>query len=330
MRYLSKPRLNCLCSRRSLLFFLLLTGIAARAESSDQDLTALSLEELMKVKVVSASRHAEDARVAPSAVTVITAEEISRYGWRTLAEILNSVRGFYTSYDRNYAYLGVSGFSRPGDQGARVLLMINGHRTNDNVYGGAAVGTDFPLDIDLIDRIEIVRGPSSSLYGANAFFAIINVITRRPRHVPAEMESSGETSSYLTRTGRVTLSGEHNQYSGLLSGTLYRNNGHPDLFYPEYATPATNNGHSIDSDRDSSFATFADVQLGSFRFQAMGSSRKKPFPPANTERFSMIPALALQIQPRISMPAIITRPRPKPASICACITMPSSTMALMR
>ena len=84
MRYLSKPRFNCLCSRRSLLFFLLLTGIAARAEPADQDLTALSLEELMKVKVVSASRHAEDARVAPSAVTVITSEEISRYGWRTL------------------------------------------------------------------------------------------------------------------------------------------------------------------------------------------------------------------------------------------------------
>jgi outer membrane receptor for ferrienterochelin and colicins len=278
MSYLSKLHFSLSSPGSVLLLFLILAGIAVRAEPSEQDLTALSLEELMKVKVVSASRHVEDAKVAPSAVTVITSDEISRYGWRTMADILNSVRGFFTSYDRNYAYLGVRGFSRPGDQGARVLLMINGHRTNDNVYGGAAIGTDFPLDIDLIDRIEIVRGPSSSLYGANAFFAIINVITRRPRHAPAEIESSGATSSYLTRTGRLTLSGERDKYSGLLSGTLYRSEGHPDLFYPEYATPATNNGHSLDSDRDSSFATFADVQLGSFRLQALGSSRQKTIP----------------------------------------------------
>ena len=291
MRYSPKPHAGSLALRlgggrrrwrsqfeRMLPFFLLLTVVAARAEPADQDLAALSLEELMQVKVVSASRHVEDAKVAPSAVTVITADEINRYGWRTLADILSSARGFYASYDRNYVYLGVRGFSRPGDQGARVLLMINGHRTNDNVYGGAAVGSDFPLDIDLIDRIEIVRGPSSSLYGANAYFAIINVITRRPQHVPAEMESSGETSSYLTRTGRVTLSGEHNQMSGLLSGTLYRSGGHPDLFYPEYATPATNNGHSIDSDGESSFATFADVQLGNFCLQSLGSSRQKITP----------------------------------------------------
>jgi iron complex outermembrane receptor protein len=278
MSCLSKLRFSVSSAGSALLFFLLLAGTTAHAEPSDQDLTALSLEELMKVKVVSASRHVEDAKVAPSAVTVITADEISRYGWRTMADILNSVRGFFTSYDRNYAYLGVRGFSRPGDQGARVLLMINGHRTNDNVYGGAAMGTDFPLDIDLIERIEIVRGPSSSLYGANAFFAIINVITRRPRHAPAEIESSGATSSYLTRTGRLTLSGERDKNSGLLSGTLYRSEGNPDLFYPEYATPATNNGHSLDSDRDSSFATFADVQLGSFRLQALGSSRQKTVP----------------------------------------------------
>jgi iron complex outermembrane receptor protein len=276
MHYLSKLRSSFFSRGNALLFFLLLAGASVHAEPAD--LTALSLEELMNVKVASASRHSEDARVAPSAVTVITSDEISRYGWRTLADILNSVRGFYTSFDRNYVYLGVRGFSRPGDQGARVLLMINGHRTNDNVYGGTSFGTDFPLDIDLIDRVEIVRGPSSSLYGANAFFAIINVITRSPRHVPAEIESSGETSSYLTRTGRVTLSGEHNQYSGLLSGTLYRSGGHPDLFYPEYASPATNNGHAINSDGDSSFSTFADVQLGGFRLQALGSSRQKIIP----------------------------------------------------
>ena len=81
------------------------------------------------------------------------------------------------TYDRNYTYVGVRGFSRPGGYNSQVLLLIDGHRLNDIVYDSAGLGTDFPLDIDLIERIEIIRGPSSSLYGASAFLAVINVIT---------------------------------------------------------------------------------------------------------------------------------------------------------
>jgi len=68
---------------------------------SDQDLISLDLRDLAQVKVYSASRHPEDAREAPSSVAVMTAEEIRHYGWRTLADILNSQRGFYVSNDRN-------------------------------------------------------------------------------------------------------------------------------------------------------------------------------------------------------------------------------------
>ena len=119
---------------------------------------------------------------APSSVTIVTADEIKRYGYRTLADILRSVRGFYVTYDRNYSYLGVRGFSRPGDYNARILLLVDGHRLNDNIFGAALIGTEFPLDIDLIERVEIIRGPSSSLYGTSAFFAVINVISETLRY----------------------------------------------------------------------------------------------------------------------------------------------------
>ncbi len=62
------------------------------------------------------------------------------------------------------------------DLGFHYVGPIDGHRINDSVYDQAAIGTDFPLDVDLIDRVEIVRGPSSSLYGTNAFLAVVNVI----------------------------------------------------------------------------------------------------------------------------------------------------------
>jgi iron complex outermembrane receptor protein len=112
---------------------------------------------------------------APSSVTIVTSEDIRRYGYRTLAELLRSVRGFYTSYDRSYTSLGVRGFGQPGDYNSRILLLLDGHRLNDNIYDSAMLGTEFILDIDLIERVEISRGPGSSLYGNNAFFAVVKL-----------------------------------------------------------------------------------------------------------------------------------------------------------
>jgi iron complex outermembrane receptor protein len=172
----------------------------------DQDLLSMNFEDLTHVKVYSASRHLEDARKAPSSVSILTAEDIRKYGWRTLGEALGSLRGFYTSNNRQFTYLGVRGFMRPGDNNPRILLLVNGHRLNDNIYDTAAIGTEFPLDLDLIDHIEVVRGPGSSLFGGNAIFGVINVITREPGRRAAG-ETSGETGSHLRRTGSATLTG---------------------------------------------------------------------------------------------------------------------------
>lgn len=131
------------CLRRTVMpLLILLLGmcvpVPVGAQSqSDQNLWSLSLEDLSHVKVYSASRHAEEIRDSPSSVSIITVEEILRYGWRTLAYVLGSLRGFYSSYDRNYSYLGVRGVLRPGDFNSRVLLQVNGYRLNDNVYGRA-------------------------------------------------------------------------------------------------------------------------------------------------------------------------------------------------
>src|SRR6266542_2116373 len=255
------------------------TEPTATEAPATQDLTSLSMEELLGLKVFSASRHLERSQDAPAAVTVLTAEEMAAYGWRTLGDALNSARGFYTSYDRNYAYLGVRGLRKSGDYCSRVLVMIDGHRVNENVYGSGFIGTDFPLDMDLIDRIEIVRGPSSSMYGTNAFFAVVNVITRRPKE--AALETSSDFSSYFGRTGRITAELKKEGLSALLSGSLYRSNGPEDIYFSEFDSPDTNNGiaHNIDGDR---FAhVFGDVQFGNFHVQGLFGSRLKIIPTAS-------------------------------------------------
>jgi iron complex outermembrane receptor protein len=257
----------------------LFCSLAGAQSSADQDVLSLSIEELTQVKVYTASRHLQDAREPPSAVSVITAEEIARYGWRTLADVLRSLRGFYTAYDRDYVYLGVRGFLRPGDYNSRILLLINGHRLNDNVYDSAQIGTEFPLDLDLIDHIEIVRGPSSSLFGTNAVFGVINVITRQP--ADSFIEASGESSSFFGRTGRLTAGVQKGLLSALMSGSWYRSAGQQRLFYPEFAAPQTNWGWAENVDGDRYGDIFADVHDGNLRIQGLFSRRTKIIPTAS-------------------------------------------------
>ena len=253
----------------------------ARAQASnDQDLMSMTLEDLANTKVYSASRHLEQARLAPSAVTVITSSDIARYGWRTLGEVINAVRGFYTAYDRDYTYLGVRGIQRPGDYNSRILLMLNGHRLNDNVYDSAAFGTEFTIDLDLVDHIEIVRGPSSSLFGTNAVFGVINLVTRRPPDADvAVLEATGTEASFLTRRGRVRGLFRKGKLSALLSASVMRDNGVSNLYFPEFADQDAGIAHEQDGTRAT--AAFADLQYGDFRLQSFFGSRDKRIPTAS-------------------------------------------------
>jgi outer membrane receptor protein involved in Fe transport len=222
--------------RPAIVLLLCLPGARADAQSPNTpDVTKMSVQDLLGVEVVStASKFAQEVKEAPASITVITGDEIRRYGHRTLADTLRSVRGFYTTYDRNYSYIGVRGFSRPGDYNTRVLLLIDGQRMNDPIYDMAPIGTDFPIDSSLIDGGEFIRGPGSSLYGTNAFFAVINVVTRTGAR-RAGLRADTHAGSLGTRGAAVSfghLFGDGREL--LLAGSVHRANGAKRLSYPEF------------------------------------------------------------------------------------------------
>jgi iron complex outermembrane receptor protein len=268
--HFSISRLLSRCSwlKAAVGLLILTTAVSACAQQSS-DPTALSLEELLNVKVYSASKYEQSAAEAPSSISVITAGDIRHYGYRTLLEALQSVTGFYVRNHNSYSTLGVRGFAPSGDSNGRILFLVNGHAINNNIDDSAPLENDFPIDMDIVDRIEVVRGPSSSLYGADAFFGVVNVITRTGK-TPG-LVVSGEAGSLSTYKETATYGLERHGMQALFSASYW------DTAAPGHLD-AVEDPLGSRSNHDQSRRAFALVSSHGFTLQAAASSYENRTP----------------------------------------------------
>ena len=248
-----------------------------QSKSEQTKYSDFSLEELLQLSVVSASLYEQPITQAPASVTIITANQISNYGYRTLAEVLDGVAGFYINYDRNYYFSGIRGFGSTENTG--LLVLIDGHRSNESIFGGSGLGRDFVLDLDLVDRVEVVRGPSSSIYGTNAFFAVVNVITKKGEQLDS-VRLTGGGASYSSFSGQLDYGKKFdNGLDLIVSGAHYASDGQT-LYFGEFDDPATNNGVTSNADDEQLNRFFAKATFGDFMFQGGYNSRQKGVPTA--------------------------------------------------
>ncbi len=231
--------------------------------------------------VYSASKYEQKVTKAPASISIVTADEIKKYGYRTFGAILTSLRGFYTTGDRAYGYIGARGFGLPSDYNSRLLLLIDGHRFNDSILDSYDVAGLFPVEVDNIERIELVRGPSSSLYGTSAVFGVINVITKRGR----DINGGNIKYSYGSNDTHKTSVSYGNRFKNGLetytSGTFYTSQGFNKLFYDEFNKPINNNGLSIGNDGEESKKLLAKASYGDFSLEAVYVNRVKDIPTAS-------------------------------------------------
>lgn len=226
-------------------------------------------------EVTAASRQTQTVENAPASVTILSGQELRAFGYATLYEALGGTRGIYLSSDRVYESIGIRGFSRPGDNGTRLLLTLDGHSLNDDQLGASYVGTDVLPSLQDVERIEVVRGPGSALYGSNAFFGVVNVVTRerestRPSHV-----SVGATAPAGARVG-ASASGK----LGARSGWWISADGVLAQGEPPYADPgggvSTTDAAWADSSRGG--GARAKLWAGDVILQAYGNHRDKRIP----------------------------------------------------
>jgi len=253
-----------------------LLALLPAAASAQQALSAVSLDSLLEVTISTAARTEQTMLDAPASVTIITAEDIAAFGYRTLADVLGRVRGIHLTSDRNYTYAGVRGFGRSSDYNDRILLLLNGHTINESVYGSGPLDHELGLNIDAVERIVVVRGPVSALYGTGAMFAVVDIITKTAvaadrRIAAATVGMNGERVAdalYGMRAGRVDL---------LLAARIGESNGE-DLHFPDLDAPETNHGVAADLDWERHASVMGSVRAGGFALDARYTSRKKGIP----------------------------------------------------
>lgn len=153
---------------------------AQEAETKDEELEQLdqlSLEEFLELETSTASKSSQRLEEAPGIVTVITRNQIEEMGARSLEDVLNQVPGFTVGRSLQLGFhktIHVRGIFSTNASG--ILFLINGQRLNDGLSGGAVSFTS-QYSVTNIKQIEIIRGPGSALYGANAFLGVVNIIT---------------------------------------------------------------------------------------------------------------------------------------------------------
>ncbi|MFP8870740.1 MAG: TonB-dependent receptor plug domain-containing protein, partial [Myxococcota bacterium] len=230
--------------------------------------------------VVGASKHEQRVSDAPASVTIVTAEQIQRFGWRTLAEILEGVRGIHITRDRNYAFAGMRGFSPPGAFGERVLILIDGFRFNNVFYDGGNADRNLPIDVADIDRIEIIPGPGSALYGTNAVLGVVNIITRRGRDLKGG-EVAVVGGSYNTLGGHTSWGTRFDSDLEVLVAAGGRWAEGQDHYYGYFDRPLRNNGIAEDLDAEWDFDTLAKVGFRDLQVEAFWGTREKEIPTAS-------------------------------------------------
>ncbi len=244
---------------------------AAAGDGGELDLTELSLEELLDLEITVASRHKEKLRDAPAAVYVLTGDEIRRSGHTSVQEALRMVPGFHVAQWKTFGWDVTSrGFT--GSLSAlnesfanQLLLIVDGV----SYYSPVLAGIWWPLvDIPLadIERIEIIRGPAGTLWGANAVNGVVHVITKSPEdtrgHLFAATANEWEASGDYRYGGSL---GENGAYRTWVS-------------YSEYDPLPASTGRRFEENWwIGSIGARADWDLGESRYRLIGTAYTSEF-----------------------------------------------------
>jgi iron complex outermembrane receptor protein len=176
--------------------------------------------------ILTASRLAQPQSEAPAAVTIIDRQMIDASGVRNLSEVFRLVPGFIVGFDSGHAHV-VTYHGLANRLSPRLQVLVDGRSVYLPSFGGVS-WSDLPLALDDIERIEVIRGPNAVSYGANAFLAIINIITRHSAADPGGFVRVSAGSNDIRDGVLRAAGGEGNLHYRLTTG-YQQDSGYPQV-----------------------------------------------------------------------------------------------------
>jgi outer membrane receptor protein involved in Fe transport len=181
-------------------------GVGRPQSTGGDSLLTMDVEDLFRLKVVTASKFSELAVDAPGVISVVSKEELRRFGGLTLAEVLGRVGGLSvsSSYLADRSIIAARGDLTSLTSG-HILYLINGRPSREVQVGGVTSDLLESFPLSALERIEVIRGPGSVLYGSNAFTAVVNLITSRNQASAMRINAFGTRPGGGGASGRVSL-----------------------------------------------------------------------------------------------------------------------------
>ena len=205
-------------------------------EEEDEYLQSLSLEELLNLEITTAGKQKEKISDIPASIVVVTREDIDTYGYQSLVEILENIPGLYVTNDWSTSNIGVRGFWSIEPQ-RNLIILVNDIPQREYLLGSILL-EQMNIPVEAIDRIEVVRGPMSVMYGSGAFFGVINIKTNIVKEYNPISGVSASVGSEKTVKLVARASGKYEDFQYSFNGSYSNTNGIDEPFSKVVSNPA--------------------------------------------------------------------------------------------
>ncbi|MCP4152997.1 MAG: TonB-dependent receptor plug domain-containing protein, partial [bacterium] len=251
---------------RVFLIFMLIAGfpgLFAQDQKEIEKYFKMDIRELLQVDIVTAGKTVEKIAEIPAAVVLVTREDIENYGYSSLVELLENIPGLYCTKDYGYVNFGVRGFWTEASN-RNMIILVNGVSQVDHRMSAYYI-RQINVPVESIDRIEVIKGPMSVIYGSGAFFGVINIITNEMVTEKKDTPGLLSVSTGTAKTGKLfaRLSGIEGEFRYVFNASHYGSYG-LDVAYEALGYPSELSSGGRLEKKDTYFNVSASLREFSF------------------------------------------------------------------
>lgn len=220
------------------IFFIFCFGkLFSQSDTIKENIFSMSLEELLNLEISSVSKKNENLFETPQTVIVITKEQIQKRGYTDLEQLFHDLPGFDISRGNGTQYSQIYQRGYRTKNTEKTVLMIDGVEENDLWSNSVWLSRQYPLSN--IERVEIIYGPAATIYGANAFLGVINIVTKTAKQLTSDNKKIGVNSQIAygsdnTMFADVSMAVKLKDFSLLLTGRIFNSDEQDLSNYPDW------------------------------------------------------------------------------------------------